>query len=1157
MAQLLNQTRWQSPGTATSSFNVTIPATSAGSKLICISGGGAVVTAKLGVGGTTFTKRTTSLGSREVAAQDIVDASGGTTTIQITLNGAENVDGMIFEFASGSLGNFITGNNQSGTGGNSLVDAAGHAIVGQITTASAAVLFTMFTASDTISPVAVRKFWGLYPLGKQFENNFNAPDATKSKYWSMIGVSDQSAALSNVSAVSSRVFSNGEHQSCAWAYQDLSGGTPTYSNPYPNAMATENSLPGDLYSSWSGNSTSSNIAGYTDAMSYAPGDTVNFKVDSLNNAFTVEIYRFGHYNYFAFGARQYKIVTGSPAVQPAPTINAYGGTVCAWSTTASWTIPATMLPGVYVYNMRRTDASGIAQGIFVVRSTVPGSQAAKIMVPTADFTWQAYNAWGSTGDSGTQFSNYTGRNVYSSAPTNPGVSGRAYAVSYDRPFGTVASNNITYFWDSEAALISFLEANAYDVDYYSMVDIEQNTAIPSKYKVAVSSGHSEYWSANMRDAYDNARDAGTNLIFVTSNTSLWHVRFDPADTNKRNMICYKDSLDQTGWDNTTKYDPITYTGTWRDYRTNAGGVNNNARRPESSTTGQWFIGNGTFTDRIAVPDTYRSLPLWRNTAAASTHTISVRGIASAHLTSPGTTVTITTPIGTQVGDLIVIAVAVTGSASIGPNSVMRVVRRVASTTHSMAILVGYATGAGSGPIDVNWSGSINAAATMVVYANAIWEDPDGSVQKDTTGVAQRTTPSVNAVGTTRWAVCAFADYTTSQATASTFWTPGAGLTSRAGADNSAEAVTAWCSVVLLDTNGAVTAGAHQYSATAQFTNTNADTGIFYISPGVSLINNSIGAEFDYLNQLEPSTPVNMVRLSQQSLSLLAQASVFNGQSYGGNSTIKFSMTMYQATSGALVFNSGSWRFTYGLSRWRAAILNVNASVDTIMQQAFLNLLKDFGLSPGAIIDTTANNDPTALVDPGAAQPASAYGFPVNPGTSYQSLLKGIPPDVESNDGIDYTLGTLFTAAKAGKIYGIVWYFPGTLPDPLPTALLYSFTDDTHGSELARTSFTDVQSGWNVAMFNTPVSITANTQYVAAIWTPQPYVSSSAFFQSGPRTSGDLTGPANGTGHANGKFLGSIGSPSYPTQNFNGAAYFIDVLYLADGTPFEGWGFPIN
>src|SRR5687768_16174165 len=99
MSRLLNATRWKSPTTSTASFNVTIPATTAGAKLVCIGGGGAIITAKLGVGGTNFTKRTSSLNSREVSGQDIVDAGGGTTTIQITLNGPENVDGYIFEFA--------------------------------------------------------------------------------------------------------------------------------------------------------------------------------------------------------------------------------------------------------------------------------------------------------------------------------------------------------------------------------------------------------------------------------------------------------------------------------------------------------------------------------------------------------------------------------------------------------------------------------------------------------------------------------------------------------------------------------------------------------------------------------------------------------------------------------------------------------------------------------------------------------------------------------------------------------------------------------------------------------------------------------------------------------------------------------------------------
>src|SRR5439155_20795 len=133
--------------------------------------------------------------------------------------------------------------------------------------------------------------------------------------------------------------------------------------------------------------------------------------------------------------------------------------------------PADATPGIYIYLMKRGGAR--AQGIFIVRPAVPGSQVNKILVTTADFTWQAYNQWGATNDAGNGPPSYTGRSLYSQAPAG-GSTTRAFAVSYDRPMGTVGSNPTTYFWDSEFALVNFLEANGYDLAYFTMADIDKN-----------------------------------------------------------------------------------------------------------------------------------------------------------------------------------------------------------------------------------------------------------------------------------------------------------------------------------------------------------------------------------------------------------------------------------------------------------------------------------------------------------------------------------------------------------------------------------------------------------------------------------------------------------------------------------------------------------
>ncbi len=1154
MAQLLNYTRFKSPSTAVATVDITIPATSANSKLVVVAAGGATIQAKLGVGGSNFTQRTNSLDNRQVIAQDIVDASGGTTTIEFALNGAENIDGVIYEFATGTLGNFLTGAAEA----SNATDAQGQVATGSITTVNPAVIFMMFTAADNFS-TAARKFWGMEPVGRQDANEYIQNDPSKSKYWSMIGISDQNTP-GTFTGISSHVQGS-THQSVIWAYENLDTGTPTYTNPYPTAIAAENSRPGSLYASWFGGDTSPNIAGYTDSISYLPGDTVNFKVDSNNVGFIVQIYRVGGYGYVAFAGKYQTTVTGTPAAQPSPTIDSYGGTVCAWSTTATWAIPSTATTGVYAYNMRRSDnLSFLAQGLFVVRGTPPVTQGSKIALVTADFTWQAYNVWGATTDSGSGYGGFTGRSLYGTAPSSINNASRAFAASYDRPFGTVSANSITYFWDSEAGLVNFLELNGYDIDYYTSVDLERDPTILSKYKIAISSGHDEYWSVNRRDAFENARDAGTNLMFFSSNTSLWHVRFDPADTNFRKMICYKDSHNTTGYDNTTTYDPITYTGTWRDIRTTVGGVNNTNRRPESGMTGQWFIGNGTFVGRAVVPDSYKSLPAWRNTRIASGSTISVRGTNSNSITTAGTSGTLDQPVATQIGDLLIVAATFTSANPGFDGNGLYVVRQTTDANGlTTVILQSYANLASNATFTFTWNATCLASFSIVAYANAVWQDTDSSIIKDDAGGATHTTRSMLSGNNDRWAVCVFGDATSSNGTATTSWTPGAGLTLRAQADNSAAGTGPWSSVAIMDTNGAVSQALHQYSATAQFANSRAAAGIMYISPGQPLYASTIGAEWDYVKADEPSTPTNMVMLSTEAVPLRGQAANYNGNSYGGNGTFIYGYSLYKAASGALVFNSGSWRYTWGISRIRGGATDINGIIDPAMQQMVINLVRDMAQSPVTLLGTVGNNDATALVDPGAAASPAAYGFDVT-STQYQSIFPAAtePQNLDSSDGNDYNLGTLFSADADGKIHGVRWYFPGTLPDASVVGVLYSWTSDAAGTELARVTFHNPQTGWNEALFAAPVDIAANTKYLVSVWTSDHFVSSVGTFASAGIANGNLTAPQDVSGAHNGKFLVSAGSPSYPTSTFGSNCYFADVLFVGSATLlFEGWGLPMN
>ncbi len=62
-------------------------------------------------------------------------------------------------------------------------------------------------------------------------------------------------------------------------------------------------------------------------------------------------------------------------------------------------------------------------------------------------------------------------------------------------------------------------------------------------------GHSEYWSAGDELAFAGAREKGTSLIFISSDTMAWRVRFEPATAASSQagepdhvIVAYKESV---------------------------------------------------------------------------------------------------------------------------------------------------------------------------------------------------------------------------------------------------------------------------------------------------------------------------------------------------------------------------------------------------------------------------------------------------------------------------------------------------------------------------------------------------------------------------------------------------------------------------------------
>jgi N,N-dimethylformamidase beta subunit-like protein/uncharacterized protein DUF4082/Big-like domain-containing protein/purple acid phosphatase-like protein len=367
--------------------------------------------------------------------------------------------------------------------------------------------------------------------------------------------------------------------------------------PVTSEIACENSKPGTPPSVWDiSGSGSSAIQGFATDISVDQGETVRFKVDTAAADYRLDIYRMGWYG--GDGAR--KVATVQPSAlnqfQPDCLSQASTGLVdCGnWTVSASWAVPGDAVSGVYIAHLVREDLfQGESHIPFVVRDDDGQSD---VLFQTSDSTWQAYNEYG-------------GNSLYTGAPA-----GRAYKVSYNRPFTTRGDNTEDAFFNAEYPMVRWLERNGYDVSYFTNMDAHRRGAELLEHDAFLSVGHDEYWSASQRASAEAARAAGVNLAFFSGNEVFWKTRWEPSidgsGTANRTLVSYKETHAGIKIDP----EPGVWTGTWRDPRFSPPA---DGGRPENALTGQLFTVNAGATTEIQVPAADGRMRFWRNTSVAT------------------------------------------------------------------------------------------------------------------------------------------------------------------------------------------------------------------------------------------------------------------------------------------------------------------------------------------------------------------------------------------------------------------------------------------------------------------------------------------------------------------------------------------------------------
>ena len=357
------------------------------------------------------------------------------------------------------------------------------------------------------------------------------------------------------------------------------------------------------------------IQGFATDISVNVGQTVDFKISTTASSYHIDIYRLGYYG--GMGGRYITTIQPSatlPQNQPACLTNSATQLYdCGnWGISASWAVPANAVSGIYVAAPVRGDTGGASNIVFIVRNDASHSA---VLLQTSDETWQAYNDYG-------------GHSLYGPTDTFD-LNNRAFKVSYNRPFDTRSfqDESVTFLFGAEYPMVRWLEANGYDVTYFTGLDAARNGTLIQNHKLYLSVGHDEYWTGPHRANVEAARDAGVNLAFFSGNEVFWKTRWensiDGSNTPFRTLVCYKETLGPNSNPSATAavdpLDPPTWTGTWRDTSKSPPA---DGGRPENSLAGTIFTVNGPGSDNpgnlsIQVPAADGKMRFWRNTTLAT------------------------------------------------------------------------------------------------------------------------------------------------------------------------------------------------------------------------------------------------------------------------------------------------------------------------------------------------------------------------------------------------------------------------------------------------------------------------------------------------------------------------------------------------------------
>jgi hypothetical protein len=302
------------------------------------------------------------------------------------------------------------------------------------------------------------------------------------------------------------------------------------------------------------------IEGYADEISYAPGEELQLHLSTTSPVASLTIARVGKDRTVVHEVPKFEGLLEYPVPVNA---SSHG---CNWPVAFRMPIPADWKSGYYEVTMKVTDKGGTftqrnartaeATCYFVLRPTEPGKNS-RILLQLATHTYNAYNNWG-------------GSSVYA-FHGRAGLQG--HRVSYHRPPSSQYAR-----W--EQPFVAWAEENGYALDFATNLDLELRPDLVKPYKLLLSLGHDEYWSAPMRDTVEGFAAAGGNVAFFSGNTCCWQVRWEPET---KSFLCWKQWFNQDELYTSTAKTIPTLATLWSHHLVG---------RPENTMTGVGFLHGG-------------------------------------------------------------------------------------------------------------------------------------------------------------------------------------------------------------------------------------------------------------------------------------------------------------------------------------------------------------------------------------------------------------------------------------------------------------------------------------------------------------------------------------------------------------------------------------